>query len=658
MKIIYLLLISLLLTNNAQGAAMTQKDLIPRKILFGNPDKAGVKLSPDGKYISFLAPYQGVLNIWLQDTDLKKAATVLTEVKSRPIASYEWSYDNNHIIYSYDEGGNENYFLFKVDINTKKSTKIFADKNVRVDLAKLSYKYPNEVIIASNKQDPEIFDLYKLNIKDGTLAMFFDNIKERFADFEIDDDFNLRFGSKLNDETDFVVYKSENDKWFESFRVPYRNSTNTNILTILNDNTGYMIDSRSGNFSKLYKFNPSTLEQELITGCDKADITGAFFNRKKKLHAAFYEYDKPHWLSISDDFKNFEKIKDNYSQFKDESYSIISTDLADDFWLLALFPGNKPHSYYLYNKNERIISHLFSSNSELSKYEFSTVRPVEIKSRDGLTLMSYLTLPKSIAKDSVQKQPIPMILLVHGGPIARDSYGFTSTTQWLADRGYAVLQVNYRGSTGFGCDFFEKSNGQWAKAMHIDLIDAVNWAVGAKIADPEKIAIYGGSYGGYATLLGLTITPNVFACGVDIVGMSNLLTKIKTMPPYWRPFKNIIYKRLGASDETEEGRAYIKSISPLTYVDNIKKPLLIGQGANDPRVNVNESEQIVEAMRSKKIPVTYILYPDEGHGFAKPANRQSFNAITEEFLHKNLGGKLEPRTDEDFKDSSMIEKNY
>ncbi len=307
--------------------------------------------------------------------------------------------------------------------------------------------------------------------------------------------------------------------------------------------------------------------------------------------------------------------------------------------------------YYLYNREKKKATFLFTNRSELEKLQLAKMHPVVIKSRDDLNLVSYLSLPPWLDEDGKPKKPLPMVLFVHGGPWARDSWGYRSYHQWLANRGYAVLSVNYRGSTGFGKDFINASNMEWAGKMHDDLLDAVNWAVENGVAVKDSIAIMGASYGGYATLVGLTFTPDVFCCGVDIVGPSNLRTLLETVPPYWKPMMELWATRIG-DPRTEEGRRFLESRSPLTYVDKISKPLLIGQGANDPRVKQSEADQIVEAMKAKGIPVTYILYPDEGHGFARPENRLSFNAVAELFLQQFLNGRAELIGD-DFENSSI-----
>jgi dipeptidyl aminopeptidase/acylaminoacyl peptidase len=312
-------------------------------------------------------------------------------------------------------------------------------------------------------------------------------------------------------------------------------------------------------------------------------------------------------------------------------------------WIVSADPVTEPASVYLFDRGGQSLTKLYTGRPELIGAPLVAMWPVEIKSRDGLTLPSYLTLPATADanRDGVADTPVPMVLFVHGGPWGRDAYGYTPYAQWLANRGYAVLQVNYRASTGFGKSFITAGNLQWGKKMHDDLIDAVDWAVANHVTTPDKVAIMGGSYGGYATLAGVTLTPEKFACGVDIVGPSNLFTLLQTIPAYWESFKQQFYQRMG-NPTTDEGRAVLKAASPLTYVDRIKRPLLIGQGANDPRVNKRESDQIVAAMNAKNIPVTYVLFPDEGHGFARPVNTIAFNAVAENFLQPCLGGRAEP----------------
>jgi dipeptidyl aminopeptidase/acylaminoacyl peptidase len=359
---------------------------------------------------------------------------------------------------------------------------------------------------------------------------------------------------------------------------------------------------------------------------------------------------KDEWRILDDairaDMEYLESVEDG-------EVLVTSRTLDDKLWTVAYLLDDGPVKFYLYDRDKKDAKFLFTSRDDLANYEFVKMHTPIIKSRDGLNLVSYLSLPKGSDPDGdgIPDKPLPLVLDVHGGPWARDGWGFNSSHQWLADRGYAVLSVNYRGSTGFGKNFVNAANGEWSRKMHDDLIDAVNWAVEQGIANRDKVCIMGGSYGGYATLVGLTFTPEVFACGVDIVGPSSLVTLLQNVPPYWIPFMPVMKVRLGDVD-TEEGRAELLKMSPLPLVDKIVKPLLIGQGANDPRVTQLEADQIVHAMEAKKIPVTYVLYPDEGHGFSNEPNRMSFNAVTEAFLAEHLGGKYEPVGD-DFEGSSI-----
>jgi dipeptidyl aminopeptidase/acylaminoacyl peptidase len=333
---------------------------------------------------------------------------------------------------------------------------------------------------------------------------------------------------------------------------------------------------------------------------------------------------------------------------------VVSRSLDDRVWAVLYVMDNGPVRYYLYDRDQKEARFLFTNREALESAKLARMHPVVIPARDGLDLVSYLSLPRWMDEDGDGRPaaPLPMVLFVHGGPWARDSWGYHSYHQWLANRGYAVLSVNYRGSTGFGKSFINAGNLEWAGKMHDDLLDSVEWAVREGVAARDRIAIMGGSYGGYATLVGLTFTPDVFACGVDIVGPSNIQTLLETIPPYWAPMMKVFTTRVG-DHRTEEGREFLASRSPITFVERISKPLLIGQGANDPRVKQSEADQIVEAMRAKSIPVTYVLYPDEGHGFARPENRLSFNAVTDEFLGAHLGGRVEPVGD-DFEGSSLV----
>jgi dipeptidyl aminopeptidase/acylaminoacyl peptidase len=416
----------------------------------------------------------------------------------------------------------------------------------------------------------------------------------------------------------------------------------TNPAGFTADNkTLYWIDSRGRNTAALIAQDVASGETKVIGESPRADISGTLTNPKTlQVEAYQAEYLKPEWSALDKDIgATLEWLKYKLGA----SPNVQARTDADDKWIVSADKVVEPSSVYLFDRKAGTLTKLYTGRPELVGAPLVPMWPVEIKARDGLTLPSYLTLPASADanRDGKPDRAAPMVLFVHGGPWARDEFGYNPYHQWLANRGYAVLSVNYRASTGFGKEFLAAGNLQWGKKMHDDLIDSVDWAVANGVTTPDKVAIMGGSYGGYATLAGLTFTPDKFACGVDIVGPSNLFTLLETIPPYWEAFKQQFYQRMG-DPTTEAGRALLKEVSPLTYTDRIKKPLLIGQGANDPRVNKRESDQIVDAMKAKNIPVTYVLFPDEGHGFARPANNIAFNAVAENFLQPCLGGRAEP----------------
>ena len=410
-----------------------------------------------------------------------------------------------------------------------------------------------------------------------------------------------------------------------------------------------MIDSRGRDKAALYTLNLMTDEKKVIAENEKSDIGDVLVHPTTyEVEAYATNYLRKEWVSLNDDTKT---DMDYLESFKDGDLSVYFQSTDNNTWILAYDSPQEYLKYYKYDRNAKKAELLVSSKPEFDDVPLANMYPVEIKSRDGQNLVSYLTIPRELDVDGRTSKPAPTVLLVHGGPWGRDNFGFNGLHQWLANRGYVVLSTNFRGSTGFGKNFVNIAAHEWAGKMHDDLIDAVNWMVDEKIADKEKVAIMGGSYGGYATLVGLTYTPDVFACGVDIVGPSNLTTLLNTIPPYWKSFRDVFVHHIGNPD-TDEGKALLEERSPLNRVDSIVKPLLIGQGANDPRVKQTEADQIVKAMNEKQIPVTYVLYPDEGHGFARPENNLSFFAVSEAFLAQHIGGRYQDIGD-DFKNSSI-----
>ncbi len=646
-----------------------EEPLLSRKVLFGNPDKSALKISPNHQMISYLAPLNDVLNVWVAPVDNPEKAVAVTNDTLRGIRIYFWSYNNEQILYLQDLGGDENWQLHAVNVGTKEDKNLTPFEEIigpdgqpvtmpdgrklrpRANMQEVSYKYPNEILIGLNTRNPQYFDIYKLNIISGELNMIQQN--DRFAGFQTDNDYNVRYALENTPDGGMEIFIPDGKNGWKTFdKIPMEDALTTSPIDF--NKTGdvlYMIDSRQRNTAALIAVNLTTGEKELIYENQRADLSNIMIHpTEKTIEAAASDYLRTEWEIFDESIKpDMEYLKG----ITEGDMNVIDRSLDDNLWAVSYVKDDGPVYYYLYDRAAKKAKFLFTNRKNLEDAKLAKMSPVIIKSRDGLNLVSYLTLPygSSSENDYHPSKPLPMVLFVHGGPWARDSWGYNSYHQWLANRGYAVLSVNFRGSTGLGKNFINAANMEWGTKMHDDLIDAVNWAVEEGIAQKDKIAIMGGSYGGYSTLIGLTFTPDVFACGVDIVGPSNLLTLMETIPPYWLPMINMFATRVG-DYRTEAGKKFLESRSPLFFVDKINKPLLIGQGANDPRVKQSESDQIVKAMQEKNIPVTYVLYPDEGHGFARPENKMSFNAVTEIFLSQFLGGRFEP-IGNDFEGSSI-----
>jgi dipeptidyl aminopeptidase/acylaminoacyl peptidase len=621
--------------------AEEETPLISRALLFGNPDRITVRISPDGSMMSFLAPVNGVLNIWVGPAAQPERAKPVTNDTYRGIRSYYWALTNKHILFLQDRNGDENWRIYSVNLSSGMIKDLTPFEGVRAQIQTFSQKFPGECIIGLNRRDPEYHDLFRLNIETGNLTLLEENT--RFLGFEVDDDFKVRLATNMIPDGGMEIFKrTVNGTWESFMNVNMEDSLVTRFVGFNKTNDIiYLVDSRGRNTAAFYTLNLNTGEKSLVAEDAKSDFTG-FMNHpaEKYLQAVAFYYDRLQWKIVDPSIAgDMDYLK---SLYKGDMVA-VSRSLDDMIWIVACTVDDGPARYYYYDRNKKQAKFLFTDREELQDKPLSRMIPAVIKSRDGLDLLSYYTLPhgSDADDDGLPDHPLPMVLNVHGGPWDRDYWGFDATHQWLANRGYAVLSVNFRGSTGLGKNFTNAGNLEWGIKMQDDLMDAANWSIEQGIADPGKIAIMGGSYGGYATLAGLAFTPETFACGVDIVGPSNLITLLETIPPYWKPEIEQFTKRVG-DFRTEEGRKLLLQRSPLTCVDQIERPLLIGQGANDPRVKQNESDQIVKAMQDKGLPVTYVLYADEGHGFARPENRLSFYAITEAFLKEYLGGRYEP----------------
>ena len=632
-------------------ASINDVELIPRNALFGNPERANVQISPDGKYLSWVAAVEGVMNVWVAPADDVSKAHAVTDDKARGIRQYFWSYRPDTLLYLRDTGGDENFHLFSVDLTSGQSRDLSNFPNTRAYVVGVSHLHPESVLVGMNDRDPKWHDLYRVDLAGGARTLVEKNTLE-LAEYIADPDFKVRMATKSRaDGGSDLLAPDGKGGWKITGEIPFADSLTSFPGGFTADGkTQYFFDSRGRNTTALYAIDTVSGQKTLVHEDPRADIAGAIDDPKtNKAQAVSVNYLKNEWTvvdpAIAADLEELKSIGPG-------DFTVDSRTLDDKTWIVGYSAAETPVIYYRYVRGGTP-EKLFSARPALDGKPLVPMWPQEIKSRDGLTLVSYLSLPKTADgnNDGKPDKPVPMVLLVHGGPWARDDYGYSGLDQWLANRGYAVLAVNYRGSTGFGKDFVNKSDQQWAAKMHDDLIDAVDWAVKSGVTTKDDVAIMGGSYGGYATLVGLTFTPDAFKCGVDIVGPSNLNTLLSTIPPYWAAFFEQFAKRVG-DPRTEAGKQLLEERSPLTHVAKITKPLLIGQGANDPRVKQAESDQIVKAMQDKKIPVTYVLFPDEGHGFQRPENSKAFFAVSEGFLAQCLGGRAQP-IGSDFAGSSI-----
>ena len=629
-------------TAAAAPADLSSFDLIPREALFGNPLRASGQISPDGKWLSWLAPKEGVLNVWMAPASDPSAGRAMTNSTDRPIRQYFWAPDAASLLYVQDKAGDENFLLYQVDVDTGAERTLTPFENTRVQIVGASHRIKDKVLIGLNNRDPRFHDVHLLDLTTGELTEMLRN-EVGYAGFDADDNLDIRSAYRQNAEGGMDLFRVVGGKVeaepFASWGLEDSLTTSTAGYTS-DGKTLYWIDSRGRDTAALIAENTETGQRTVIAEDARADIGGTMRDpRTGAVEAYSVNYLRTEWTALDPEVK---ASLDWLREQLEGDFGVQSRTDDDSKWIVWNDPLVASTRTLIYDRAAGTLEEFYVTRPELAGAPLQPMHTLEIGAGDGLTLPSYLTLPPGSDSnaDGVPDAPVPMVLVVHGGPWARDGYGFNSMHQWLANRGYAVLSVNFRGSTGFGKDFISAADLEWGAKMHDDLIDATDWAIARGIAQADKVAIMGGSYGGYATLVGLTFTPEKFACGVDIVGPSNLETLLETIPPYWEPLVKQFHERMG-NPQTPEGMALLRERSPLYKADAIVRPLLIGQGANDPRVKQSESDQIVEAMKKAGIPVTYVLYPDEGHGFAKPANSISFMAVAENFLSTCVGGRAE-----------------
>jgi dipeptidyl aminopeptidase/acylaminoacyl peptidase len=594
---------------------------VPRDLLFGNPEKASPKISPNGKHWAYLAPDEGVLNVWIGPEG--GAAKPLTQDRGRGIRSYLWAEDQSSILYIQDKDGDENWHLYQTNIGTRVTRDLTPFPGVQAQIVATEPNYPDEILVALNDRDPRCHDVYRIDLRDGSRVLEATNPGDIIG-WLPDKSFRVRAAKAMRPDGGSILRLLENGAWRDLASCGPDDNLGAHGFTA--DGTALYVES------SLDRDTTALLEMPLNGGTPKiiaenheADLGPVLIHpREYHVEAVGFETDRLHWEALD------HRLKDDFDALRslDGDISIISRDDADKVWYVLVNRPDRSPSFWRWDRAARKAKFLFATRPKLDGYDLAPMSPVSFPARDGLKIRAYLTVPHGL-----ESRNMPLVLLVHGGPWVRDGWGFHPEAQWLASLGFACLQVNYRGSTGFGKKFLHAGDREWGAKMQHDLTDAVAWAAASGVADAERAAIYGGSYGGYAALAGAAFTPDVYRCAVDVVGPSNLITLIKSIPPYWEPMKRVFDLRVG---DVEKEPEFLKSRSPLFHADKIEIPMLIAQGANDPRVKQAEAEQIVDALKAKGKPVEYMLFPDEGHGFAKPSNRLKFYAAAEAFLARHL----------------------
>ncbi|MCX6284059.1 MAG: S9 family peptidase [Bacteroidetes bacterium] len=602
---------------------------IPLEDFFKNPEKARYQISPDGKYFSYMAPYQKRMNIYVQEIG-KDSAVRLTSETDRDISNYFWK-NPTRILFLKDTGGDENFRLYGVNVDGS-NQKCFTDfPKVRTEIFDEMENFPDEVLIGLNKRNPQVFDPFRLNILTGDMKQLAEN-PGNIQGWMMDHDGKLRVATAIVDgvNTQILYREKETDKFKPVLTTSFKENVSPVFFTFDNKNV-YAISNLGRDKAVVCEFDIANgKEIKTLYENPNFDVTGLNYSKKRKvLTTADYESSKVERYFFDGETK---KVYDRVQkEVGDLSVNIPWASKAEDKFIVRVYSDRSLGAYYIYDKTADKLSKIADIGPWLKEDELARMNPVEYKTRDGLTIQGYLTLPNGYTMETAKD--LPLVVNPHGGPWARDSWGFNPEIQFLANRGYAVLQMNFRGSTGYGRKFWENSFKQWGLSMQDDVSDGMKWLVDKGIADPKRVAIYGGSYGGYATLMGIVKDPDQYAAAVDYVGVSNMFTFMNTIPPYWKPMLDMFHEMVG---DPKKDSALLASVSPVFHVDKIKTPLFIAQGANDPRVNKAESDQMVEALKKKGVVVEYMVKNNEGHGFHNEENRFDFYRAMEKFLGEHL----------------------
>ena len=622
------LILTFLMTTLVVGAN-AQAPLIPLNDFFRNPEKAAFRISPDGKHLAFMQPWENRLNIFVQEIG-KTEEVQVTFSKERDIQGYFWKNDNR-LVFLQDKGGNENFHLFAVDKDGKNQKELTVGDDVRAEIIDDLFENENEMIVGLNKRNPEFYDAYRININPGELIMVGEN-PGNITGWQTDNAGVIRIATTTDGINAGVLYRnSEKEPFSELITTNFKESFSP-LYFDFDDKTLLVASNIGRDRTSIVRFDPIS-KKEITTLFEhpEVDVSSVLRSRKRKLITGVaYETDKSHYHFFDKQREELQKKLDK--RFPGYEVGLSGQNRNEDKLLITVSSDRSYGSYYFYDLTTGSFTKLADISPWLKEDDLAEMKPIKYIARDGKVINGYLTLPKGVPTKN-----LPVIINPHGGPWARDEWGFNPEVQFLANRGYAVLQMNFRGSVGYGRKFWEASFKQWGKTMQDDITDGVNWMISQGFADPKRIAIYGASYGGYATLAGITLTPDLYACAVDYVGVSNLFTFMSTIPPYWKPYLDMMYEMVG---DPEKDKELMTAASPVFHVDKIKCPLFIAQGANDPRVAKAESDQMVEALKKRGIDVPYMVKDNEGHGFGNEENRMDFYKEMERFFGKYLGGRV------------------
>ena len=627
---LWVILAAISVTGIGCGKKSKEQMEIPKidlKDFFKNPEKSGYSISPDGSKLAYMAPVKMRMNVFVEDLATGESKQLTSET-DRDIAGFLWKGDN-HILYMKDVGGDENFALYGKSLDSGTVQAYTAIPNVKTQLIDKLREDPIHVIIGLNERNPQIFDAYRLNIETGERTLIAEN-PGNISAWMTDHEGRLRIASVTDGVNTSILYReNEDSSWQTVIETNFKESFSPQFFDFFDSSVVYGVSNIGRDKAALVKVDMATgKELEVLHTNDTYDISGAAFSRKrKKLTSVFWTGEKVQHSSfdpmIDEIYKNVE------AQLPDVEVYLTSHDEDETIYLVRTMSDKTRGSYYTYTVADKSLKKIADVSPWLNEDYMAEMKPITYKSRDGLTIHGYLTLPKG-----VEAKNLPVVVNPHGGPWARDVWGFNPEVQFLANRGYAVLQMNFRGSTSYGREFWEASFKQWGQAMQNDISDGVRYLVSEGIADQNRITIYGASYGGYATLAGVTYTPDLYACAVDYVGVSNLFTFMETIPPYWVQYKEMLYEMVG---HPEEDKDMLDRYSPSLHADQIKTPLFVVQGAKDPRVKQSESDQMVEALKQRGVDVQYMLKENEGHGFRNEENRFEFYEAMEKFLSKHLG---------------------